>query len=707
MVDTGAWHSALSSTFARSLQVPISSRQVRLVGLGSATVPLTQYIPIFIADHVLHVTFAVIPNYFTNVLLGLNDFLSLFFANVPIPLFLSDSPPGTHAAVKDLTTGIDNTASDLTLIADHRRDLFKNFGHPNGAFFDAVWDVFLQYRDCWLRPSIGLYTGPPAHIIPVAPPYRAPRRYMAPDSKDELSKHLRSQLEQGVIRRSKSAWGAPVHFVMKKDGSKRLVVDYRQLNDRIVRDSYPLPRTQEILADAAGHRYVITLDLSWGFWNLPLTEESKPLTAFVTHEGLFESNVLPFGLANSPSEFQRMSDSIWGHLFHLGVRVYIDDIVIFDNDFRQLLHTLVLVLQAAQRAKVFFKLKKCTVLQLETQLLGFLVSVGGIRPIPERVTALRKLGVPTSLTSLRSFLGATNFFARHVPNLSVLSAPMRPLLRKGVPFEWSTEMDAAYYEILKALEQAVPLMPPIAQTPYLVFTDASAIGIGACILQQYPDGVQYPVCFLSKLLDSTQRAWDAREREAFAIKYTLETFADMLRGQEIIIYTDNSSLTWFKDAPQAKIQRWRWYIQQFRPLLVHIDGSLNNTADWLSRCPPDDPTADDFIDAIALPIPHAPACLKPLPASNTKLSIPTMSQLKDAYPLASPEELRLTFVGVDDLRFSVKTNRLFIPPPFRETILYLVHAGPYAMHRGGHSDVATTSEVCLVVWSCSRCRAFR
>ena len=539
-----------------------------------------------------------------------------------------------------------------------------------------------------VTPQIGKYAGPSVQIHPIGPPFRARLRFCSPDSKKLLDEHLTSMLTQGVIRPSHSPWGAPVHFVSKRDGSKRLVIDYRELNTRIVRDTYPLPLTQQILSDVACHRYMILLDMSWGFWNLPLEESSKYLTAFITPSGLFESNVLPFGLANAPSEFQRMSDAIFAHLFARGLRVYIDDISLFSNDFRHLLDLLADALEAACRHGIFLKIKKCIILPLEAPLLGHLVSVGGIRPVPSRVDVLRKIGPPHDLRTLRSFLGTVNFFHNHVPRLSTVTAPFRPLLKKNVPFKWIAAMQQSYENVLKALANAVPVMPPLERAPFEIFTDASSVGVGAVVLQRYPDGVRYPISFTSRAFNDCERRWDTREQEAYAIKYALESNIDLIRGSEITIYTDNSSLTWMKDAPQAKVQRWIWYIQQFSPKIVHVDGSLNPVADWLSRCTPDDPSADSPIELLSVP-PHPPvfslASILPSPSDSSSaqylLRLPSPSELRAAYASAPSNEIRLTYLSTSGFRFAIRSNKLYIPPPFRESLLFLVHAGPFAMHR--------------------------
>ncbi|EZG43405.1 RNA-directed DNA polymerase [Gregarina niphandrodes] len=150
-------------------------------------------------------------------------------------------------------------------------------------------------------------------------------RHSEPELQEELEVQVKKQLELGVIRSSKSEWAAAPHFVKKKTGEWRCVLDYQRLNESMVADSYPIPRIWNHLRTAASHR------ICW-FWNVPIAEESKDLTAFVTAFGLFEFNVIPFGIKNSPAEFQRAMDASFEEVLDSSTLCYIDDIVVAVDD---------------------------------------------------------------------------------------------------------------------------------------------------------------------------------------------------------------------------------------------------------------------------------------------------------------------------------------------------------------------------------------
>ena len=156
----------------------------------------------------------------------------------------------------------------------------------------------------WQSTSTGSSTGG------ARKPIKLRMRYLAPELKKELDTHIDNMLEMGVIRPSSSPWAAVPVFVKKKTGEWRLCMDYRPVNKRMVADAYPLPLIWDNLQKAAGHALYICLDCSWGFWNIPMDKNSRQYTAFMSHRGLFEYNVLPFGIKNSPAAMQRAVDDI-------------------------------------------------------------------------------------------------------------------------------------------------------------------------------------------------------------------------------------------------------------------------------------------------------------------------------------------------------------------------------------------------------------
>ena len=189
-------------------------------------------------------------------------------------------------------------------------------------------------------------------------------------------------LDQGVIQPSSSPWASPVVLAKKKDGSLRFCVDYRKLNAVTRKDAYALPRIDDTLDALAGSKWFSTLDLASGYWQVEMHPDDREMTAFSTADGLFEFNVMPFGLCNAPATFQRLMDLILAGLQWSACLVYLDDIIIMGRSFEEHLSNLGAVLERLQKAGLKLKPDKCAFLQKRVLYLGHIVSDQGITPDP-------------------------------------------------------------------------------------------------------------------------------------------------------------------------------------------------------------------------------------------------------------------------------------------------------------------------------------
>ena len=436
-LDTGAWFSVMDTKLAEKHGIESSKRTYKLVGLGTADAEKSMPVKCMVSGIEMEIEFIILPDFNFEVLIGLQDLLTRYTEETTsIQVSLEPQECIGVTPLKDVASGIDETKTDLELMDLHRLTLLENCGIDDEDFFAELWRILQHYSQCWLRPRSGQFTGEQAVIEPIAPPCKQARRPLSPAKKEEVERQLASQLEAGIIRPSKSPWASPLHLVTKADGTWRIVVDYREMNKRIKADTYPLPLISEIQHEISGYKWYAILDLNWGFWNLPITEESKECTAFCTHLGLFEFNVLPFGMKNSPAEFQRMSDYVWGHLYKDNVKVYIDDIIIFDNTLDGLLDHLSEVLDAAVHHGVYFKLSKCRIAHREIKILGSLVSEDGIRCDPARIEVLQKAQQPRSKKELVSFLATCSYMRQHIPNYATVTSPLYDLVNKRTQFVW-------------------------------------------------------------------------------------------------------------------------------------------------------------------------------------------------------------------------------------------------------------------------------
>ncbi|CAM4512955.1 unnamed protein product [Caretta caretta] len=419
-----------------------------------------------------------------------------------------------------------------------------------------------------------------AHPIRVQP-YR-----VSPQAKTAIEREIQDMLQMGVIRPSESAWASPVVLVPKPDGEIRFCVDYRKLNAVTRPDNYPMPRTDELLEKLGRAQFISTLDLTKGYWQVPLDESAKERSAFITHLGLYEFNVLPFGLRNAPATFQRLVDGLLAGLGEYAV-AYLDDVAIFSDSWADHLEHLQKVLERIREAGLTVKAKKCQIGLNRVTYLGHQVGQGTISPLQAKVDAIQKWPVPKSKKQVQSFLGLAGYYRRFVPHYSQIAAPLTDLTKKKQPnaVQWTGKCQKAFKKLKATLMSDPVLRAPDFDKPFLVTTDASERGVGAVLMQKGPDQEFHPVVFLSKKLSERESNWSVTEKECYAIVYALEKLRPYVWGRRFHLQTDHAALKWLHTVKETnkKLLRWSLALQDFDFDIQHISGASNKVADALSR----------------------------------------------------------------------------------------------------------------------------
>ena len=411
-------------------------------------------------------------------------------------------------------------------------------------------------------------------------PYRTPLK-----NREVIDKAIDEMLDANVIRRSRSPWSFPVVIVDKKDGSKRFCVDFRKLNQISKKNSYPLPLIDDILALLGNAKFFSSLDLKSGYWQVLMDEKDKEKTAFACHRGLYEFNVMPFGLSNAPAIFQELMSVVLQECSEFAT-AYLDDILIFSSSFEEHLTHLNIIFQKLRQHKLKLKLKKCSFLKTETNYLGFVIDEQGIKPDQKKVEAIRSLPVPTCVREVRSFVGMCSYYRRFIPNFSQIAEPIIALTRKYAHFKW-TDVHQKAFEFIKDSLTTVPLLVyPNCNKPYTLYTDASDTCIGAC-LTQICDNDEKPIYYLSHKLSKSQCKWSTVEKEAYAIHFALQKLDYYLHNAQFIIKTDHKPLKYLLESPMQnkKIQLWALSMSGYNCTIEYIEGTTNTCADLLSRHP--------------------------------------------------------------------------------------------------------------------------
>lgn len=418
----------------------------------------------------------------------------------------------------------------------------------------------------------------------------------SPEVQRNVNEELDKWIASGVVERSSSDWALLIVPVMKKtegqDGQQkikvRMCLDARKLNERTRRDAYPLPHQDRILGRLGSSKYLSTIDLSKAFWQIPLDKDSRKYTAFrVFGRGLFQFTRLPFGLVNSPATLSRLMDQVLGYgELEPNVFVYLDDIVIASNSFEEHLRTLEEVARRLNAANLSINLDKSKFCVAELPYLGFILSKEGVRPNPEKVEAIVNFERPSSVRSLRRFLGMVNYYRRFIDCFSDLTTPLTDLL-KGKPkiVTWNAEAEAAFNVLKEKLITAPVLANPRFDLPFKIQTDASDLAI-AGILTQEIEGAEHVVAYYSRKLTTPQRAWKAAEKEGLAALELIERFRPYVEGTRFTLITDSSALSFIMNTkwkPSSKLSRWSILLQQYDMVVQHRKGSENIVADALSR----------------------------------------------------------------------------------------------------------------------------
>ena len=391
----------------------------------------------------------------------------------------------------------------------------------------------------------------------------------------------------GRIQTSSSPYGAQVLFARKKDGTLRMCLDYRQLNQTTIKDRTPLPNIEEMRGHLGKARFFSKMDLRDGYYNILVHPDDRAKTAFRTRFGHFEFTVMPFGLTNAPATFMKMMNRIFADVYDQFVIIYLDDILVFSNTMDDHISHLNTVLTRLRDHTLFAKLSKCSFLADSVDFCGFEVSAKGLQIHPNRITAITSTKPPRNPTEVLAFLGSANFFRDFIPDFSKITQPLTDLLKKGVAWSWTTTEQEAFVTLLTAFTSAPILHHFDSALPTVVTTDASQFAIGGWLGQTHPDNILYPCAYWSRKLSSAERNYPVHERELLALVEFTKRFRHFVAGNPFTARLDHRSIEHIFTQPHLSGRQIRWlnHLQELQPQIEYLPGKTNTLADWLSRMP--------------------------------------------------------------------------------------------------------------------------
>lgn len=416
-----------------------------------------------------------------------------------------------------------------------------------------------------------------------APVSKAPYR-LAPAEMAELLEQLEDLIDKGFIRPSSSPWGAPVLFVRKKDGSLRLCIDYRGLNKVTIKNKYPLPRIDELLDQLEGATWFSKIDLASGYHQIPIAEKDVQKTAFRTRYGHFEFVVMPFGLTNAPAAFMGMMNNVFREYLDRCVIVFIDDILIYSRSKEEHDWHLRIVLEKLREHKLYAKLSKCSFWQRKIGFLRHVITEAGVAVDQEKIKAVIQWPIPKNATEVRSFLGLAGYYRKFVRDFATTAKPLTRLTGKDTKFDWSESCTKGFEQLKHQLTQTPVLVLPRTGIPFVVYTNASGVGVGCVLMQE-----ERVIAYASRQLKKHEANYPTHDLELAAVVFALKIWRAYLYGEKVQVFTDHKSLKYVFTQADLNLRQRRWMemLADFDLQINYNPGKGNPVADALSRRRPD------------------------------------------------------------------------------------------------------------------------
>ena len=599
MLDSGSSISLLAHSIVPELHniLPVALPPIQLKTAAGEPLPIIDYIQTRVCianmESSVQQNFVVVSSLIAPVILGLDFFqqhgLILDFTGGDIKIYakrVPRSPPDylqplweeTQRNIPHIGTiaAIGNSATEPT-----EECAIPDFGaseqyelpiFTNSAFVSVVDQYKRLFRSIPGTTSVAVHNIPTKGSAIRVPPRRVPAHY-----RNEVERQIDHMLKQGVIEESSSPWMAPAVFIPKKSGELRICIDYRELNKLSIRDSYPLPLPDEVQDRLAGSKVFSTLDLHSGYWQLPVAPADREKTAFCPGPGmgLYQFCRMPFGLSGAPGSFQRLMDSILRGLPF--VLTYIDDILIHSATEELHKEHLQQVFARLQDAGLTLRGKKCHIGVPQVYYLGNVFSEAGMQPDSGKIQAVREWPLPQNVTALKQFLGLASYYRRYVENFASIAAPLHMLTQKSVSFQWNQACDAAFSMLKgKLIESPVLTYPNFAADagPFVLQTDASAVGIGAVLEQK-----GHVIAYFSRALTKAEKHYSVIQQECLAAVAAMKHFRHYLLGHQFTLMTDHAPLQWLSaQKMEGLLCHWALAMQEYNFSIVYRTGSSNGNA---------------------------------------------------------------------------------------------------------------------------------
>ena len=392
-------------------------------------------------------------------------------------------------------------------------------------------------------------------------------------------------IKLGVIEPAQSPYNAPIVMVKKDTGKYRFCCDFRALNNIVVFDGEPITDVEHLFQSLGKAKYFSKLDLTKGYWAIPIDEKDRDKTAFTTSKGQFRWVNMPFGLKTASGIFNRMMRKLLLPLRRNDVHHFMDDILIATETWEEHLEALEAVLERIEEANLAAKPSKCFIGFDQLPYLGHGIGNGKRWPEEDKIEKVQKAETPQTKKELRSFLGLTGFYRSYVENYSKISATLSNMTKKDRPekLKWTEEEKKSFEKLKEAICKGPILRMPDEDKEFVLRTDASNYSIGAVLMQEF-EGKLHPIAYQSRKLLDAETRYATVEKECLASVWGIQKFERYLYGRHFILETDHQPLKCLQKQPtNPRLTRWALQLQPYSFTVRVIAGKDNHGADFLSR----------------------------------------------------------------------------------------------------------------------------
>jgi len=368
------------------------------------------------------------------------------------------------------------------------------------------------------------------------------------EEREEVREFVKEQLRKGYIRLSKLPQIAPVFFVEKKNGKKRIVQDYQYLNEWMIKNNYLLPLISDVLENIGMKKLFTKMDLRWGYNNVRIKKEDEWKAAFTILEGLFEPTVMFFRLTNSPATFQAMMNKLLRDLINTGkVAVFIDDVIVGTEMEEGHDELVAEVVKRLEENDLYVKPEECKWKVREVEFLGVVIGLEGIKMEKEKVKGVLEWLTLKYVKDVQKFLGLANYYRRFIEGFVKVARSLHNLVKKEKRWDWTEREEKVFKELKERFTKEPVLATPNIDKKIRMEMDASDYATGGVLSIECEDGLWRPVAFLSKSLNKTKRNYKIHDKEILAIIRGLEVWRHLLKGAQFKfkIWTNHKNLEYF------------------------------------------------------------------------------------------------------------------------------------------------------------------